>query len=671
MDLLSPWFLAGGLAVGLPLWLHLMRRQNPVRMEFSSLMFFRERTETTVRERRLRYLLLLALRLALLVLLALAFAGPVWERPPASLAGDLPTIHVVALDTSLSMQHGERWDAALAEAEAIVDSLRDADRAQIIANGPSVRVLTEATGDAAALRSALAGLRPSDARNSYGDVIEAVRTLFGGETARVEVHLITDLQSSAMPARFQDLVLPGSAELTVHDVAGGESANWAIDSVKGSARLFGQDRPRLEVTVANFGEDEAERTVSLWIEGLRAGSERQLVPPGGRATYAFEIADPPRGFSRAEFRLEPTDRLPADDVRRIALDNSEPDRILFVTQDARGRDLLYFRSAVEAGAAQRYRIESASPGEAGRLQPGRYALVVLSDVPRLERGFHDRLLSWVESGGAAFVALGPNSALERRAALTGHDVEQPLSSERGGQAFQVAGDVDRSHSVVGAADGLRPVKFFLYVRVRPEDADTVPMRLGNGDPLLVERPIGSGRALVFASSLDNVWNDLPLTPAFVPFVTEAARSLTGSGAARGSAVLGDVLELGTRRGAGATVQVIDPAGEAVLSLSDSVSRETLALDSLGFYEIRGESRSELIAVNPDPRESSLARIDESTLEIWRATGQAEASEPSAAGVGPAGAPPWRIWRFLLALLLLGTLLESVVGNRHLDAVRGD
>ena len=97
MDLLSPWFLAGGLAVGLPLWLHLMRRTNPVRLPFSSLMFFRKRTETTVRERRLRYLLLLALRLALLLLLALAFAKPIWERPPAVLAERLPRLHIIAL----------------------------------------------------------------------------------------------------------------------------------------------------------------------------------------------------------------------------------------------------------------------------------------------------------------------------------------------------------------------------------------------------------------------------------------------------------------------------------------------------------------------------------------------------------------------------------------------
>ena len=112
MALLSPWFLAGALAVGLPLWLHLLQRENPVKLRISSLMFFEKRTQSTIRERRFRHLLLLALRLALLLLLlALAFAKPIWERPPAVVAGDIPSLHVIALDTSLSMQHSDPLDA--------------------------------------------------------------------------------------------------------------------------------------------------------------------------------------------------------------------------------------------------------------------------------------------------------------------------------------------------------------------------------------------------------------------------------------------------------------------------------------------------------------------------------------------------------------------------------
>ena len=80
MGFLAPWFLAGIVAVGLPVWLHLLRQYRRTPQPFSSLMFFERRVQSSVKHRRLRYLLLLALRFALLMLLALAFANPFVNR---------------------------------------------------------------------------------------------------------------------------------------------------------------------------------------------------------------------------------------------------------------------------------------------------------------------------------------------------------------------------------------------------------------------------------------------------------------------------------------------------------------------------------------------------------------------------------------------------------------
>src|SRR5271154_3026939 len=106
MGFLSPWFLAGLAALGLPIWLHLLRqfKRNP--QHFSSLMFFERRVQSSVRHRRLRYLMLLAMRLAILVLLALAFANPFVNRESA-LAGRRK-LTVIAIDRSFSMQTGDR-----------------------------------------------------------------------------------------------------------------------------------------------------------------------------------------------------------------------------------------------------------------------------------------------------------------------------------------------------------------------------------------------------------------------------------------------------------------------------------------------------------------------------------------------------------------------------------
>ena len=83
MGFFAPWFLAGLAAVGLPIYVHLLRRQTTMPRPFSSLMFFERRTQSSIQHRRLRYLLLLSLRTLLLLLLVLAFANPFINRTAA------------------------------------------------------------------------------------------------------------------------------------------------------------------------------------------------------------------------------------------------------------------------------------------------------------------------------------------------------------------------------------------------------------------------------------------------------------------------------------------------------------------------------------------------------------------------------------------------------------
>lgn len=669
MALLAPWFLAGALAVGLPLWLHLLQRENALKLRISSLMFFEKQTQSTIRERKFRHLLLLALRLALLLLLALAFSKPIWERPPAVVAGDIPSLHIIALDTSLSMQHADRWPRALAAANDIVDSLDEGDQARIITNGPSVRVMTDAIGDRDELRSVLASLQPSLARNSFGDVIEAVRSLAPNADYPVEVHLISDYQNTAMSGRFSDMVLPTTATLNVHNVASGVSPNWAIESVKGSTQLFGVDEPKLEVTVGGYATPKETKRVVFKINGEQVAVETGEIPENGRTTFKFENFDPPRGFGRAEFVIEPADDLAADDRRLAALDNTEPAPVLFVSTDSRKRDLLHYRTALGASSGVRFLLESASPGEAERLNPDRYALIVLSDIAQPSSRFLTRLKNYAESGGALLLALGPKTANAGEVALTGHEVDQPLFAERGAMRFQSAGRSDPSHPVVEQLKRLSGVKFFLYARVATEENDDVPLRLANGAPLLIDHALGAGRVLLFASTIDNVWNDLPITPIFVPFVVETARYLTGVETVRSQTLVGSALELNRRRSSGGMVQVFDPQGNRALTLSEAVSREDLSLDQVGFYEVRRSENSELLAVNPDPLESNLRPLDEDTLELWKSTGRTDSAVLAAGEESPLSPPPLKIWKFILFLLFAIALLESVVGNRHLNVTR--
>src|SRR6266851_3066536 len=111
MGFLTPWFLAGALAVGLPVWLHLLRQHKTTPLPFSSLMFFEKRTQSSIKHRRLKYLLLFALRCLFVALLVLAFARPYIHSSTIAKANAARTV-IFAIDNSFSMRQDDRFAKA-------------------------------------------------------------------------------------------------------------------------------------------------------------------------------------------------------------------------------------------------------------------------------------------------------------------------------------------------------------------------------------------------------------------------------------------------------------------------------------------------------------------------------------------------------------------------------
>src|ERR1041384_2382255 len=101
MSFLAPFFLAGALAVALPVVFHLIRRTTRQRTVFSSLMFLKSTPPRLTQRNRLEHLLLLLLRCAAICLLALGFARPCLKHAlPETPSADPPKRIVILVDTS-------------------------------------------------------------------------------------------------------------------------------------------------------------------------------------------------------------------------------------------------------------------------------------------------------------------------------------------------------------------------------------------------------------------------------------------------------------------------------------------------------------------------------------------------------------------------------------------
>src|SRR5215207_9310396 len=129
---LVPAFLAGLLAIAVPIVLHLRHRDKDRPFKFPSLMFLEQLPIRTAQRRRVTDWPLLLLRVLALILLALAFARPVFTRQALDTKGDRAKAVVVLLDRSQSMGHRDVWPAALDSARAVIAALGPKDRVGVV-----------------------------------------------------------------------------------------------------------------------------------------------------------------------------------------------------------------------------------------------------------------------------------------------------------------------------------------------------------------------------------------------------------------------------------------------------------------------------------------------------------------------------------------------------------
>jgi Aerotolerance regulator N-terminal/von Willebrand factor type A domain len=667
MGFIAPAFLAGALAVGLPLYLHLLRRHSSNPLPFSSLMFFEPREESAVRRRRLRYWLLLVLRLAVVLLVALAFAQPYVMRLAAGAAP--ARLQVLVIDDSFGMRAGTRLAEAKREALAELARKPAGARAQVLVLASQVSALTQATRDPSALRAAVESIEPTDSRSSFAALAAAVRSMAESAATPIELHLFSDMQRTGMPPSFAEMALPANVTLVLHPVGRATEPNWVVESVSAPGEVWNPRDARVQAVIAGYGTPAASRTVSLVVDGRPVATQRVEVPASGRATVEFDSLDVPHGFSRCAVRIDSADALPDDDEYRFTVERSDPRRGLFVHQAADGRSPLYFGTALTSAAQSAFTLDTLTAEQAAQADPSPYAFVVLSDVASLPGGFADRLAEYVRRGGSVLVALGTAAAQQGRIPVFGGQLQASHPYSREPEGFVSVGAADTSYPAVGLASEWESVKFF-YAAGVDGTGSRVVLRLTDGSPLLLEKTLGEGRVVLFASGLDNLTNDLPLHPVFVAFIDRTIRYLTGTEGRSSSRVVDDFVALHAAKDRGIGVEVVDPEGRRPLSLQSSVSAQWLQLTRAGFYELHfANGREDLIAANPDRRGSDLTPMPPDVLALWRGSAGSALGRPAAAGALEDTPAAHSLWWYAMLLLLVAALAESAVGSRYVGTLR--
>lgn len=661
MGFFAPLFLGGLLAVGLPIYLHLLQQHKVDPLKFPSLQFFERRTETSVRQRRLKYRLLFALRALMLILLAFLFANPFIRR---HFAGTNETNYVLfIIDNSFSMSANNALERAKQDAVAEVNRLPAGATAQVLSFAGSSQLLTQPASDHAELISAIQSIQPSAGRSALAEVSRSVKAISDARKIPVTAHVFSDFQHTSMPASFAELSLPEDASLVIHSMTSQTSPNFFVENVTAPSVVSDPKKVRLTATVGGYGTPAGKQNVQLVLNGNVVQTKSVDLAEAGRATVEFSGLDVSYGWSRGEVRIEGQDSLPSDNTFRFAMERADPRRVLLIHEPGRNRSATYVRSALEAAAENLFALDAVSVAQAANTDPSRYAFVVLSDVASLPQSLDASLRKYINGGGGVMVSVGSATAARSTVPLTELRIRNTLYASRSAERFFSPSNLDLAHPSVSKANRWDGVRFYQAVSIDPGPAQ-VAAKLNDGTPLLLDTKVGDGRILILASTLDNVANDFPLHSSFVPFIEQTARYLAQVEVRPATVVADSFVELRAADSTDTTaIEVLDPKSQRALDLKESTVAKNIRVTSEGYYEIgRQNGRRELVAVNADRAESNLQPVEKDSLDLWAKTGTSEGTGSAA----EAGEKPFSLWWYLAVLLLVATLLESFVASRNLE-----
>jgi hypothetical protein len=497
----------------------------------------------------------------------------------------------------------------------------------------------------------------------------------------IDLHLFSDMQRTAMPANFADMVLPSNATLVPHSVAERQPVpNWTVESVEAPRELSDPKDPkrsRVRAVLAGFNTPESTKTVLLIVNGKSIATREVKIPANGRATVEFAPLDVSYGFNRCELRIDGGDALPADDASLFSVRRSDPERVLFVHSAGDTRSATYFNAALGSATQSSFMLQSIPAGQATDLDPSRFAFVVLSDAGALPSMFEHALSQYVAKGGNVLIALGPAAGHHTSIPLWNGEVKETRDYARAGSAASVA-QVDFSYPALeqsqpGRDNGGWAAVKVLFAEVIDPGPARVAARLTDGTPLVLDKQMGEGHVLLFTSGFENLTNDLPLHPVFVAFVDHAARYLSGSERLSGSRLVDSFVQLRSTAslgGASSSVEVIDPDGHRPLSLTEARTAQTFRLARAGFYQIRfANGRDAVIGVNPDRRESNLEPLPDDVLKIWSRSANGGSQPSAASDSNKVQYHPVSLWWYVMLLALITALAETAVASEYMGTQR--
>lgn len=610
MGLGLPLALLGLLGIGIPIWLHRVRRKSlrdvalPT-VQLLSRALVQRRRALSFRDRPLLYA-----RIALLALCALALSRPYLSRL-ASYASERPIALALVLDDSMSMQRpaqrgGTLFEAAQRRATRVLSELAPDSEATVVLAGNAPRLALRRGADVAGMREQLASLPRLGARGTaLGEALAlAAREIAGSQLPTKEALVLTDCAAHASA----DLLASAALHVRVECMPAREGPpNTYVSDLKLS-RAAEVNAPAT-LTVALAGGAQGPLEIAIEIDGERESTHTASLDDGSGLLEVPIAAAVLRGARVIAARILTRNALAEDDVRELLLTDRAQLSVLLVDGDPAPNQLddeLRFAAlalSVQDGTHPTPLITRIDADGMDGVDFAPFDVAVLANVRAPGPDVAARLERFVARGGGLLIAAGDHvDAFAYRGTLGNLLPAVVRSSAPASPPLGVAKEpAAESLLIPERGRGLETAGTSERLLLEPPVAPNQSvLNYADGTPLLVAGPHESGTVALLTTTLDDDWSDLPLTPGFLPLLTGLVRGLAAF----------DALPPGPHR-AGAVLRARIPIGAGAPYLVTPDGRRVDLDAQGGAVSIRDTAVTgpyRAFAVMEDQREQELEQL---------------------------------------------------------------
>lgn len=605
LNFLHPSILWALTALLIPIIIHLFNFRRHKLVYFSNTAVLKTIEQESARTKKLKYLVLLFLRCLFIAALVMAFAYPYRPDEVTKINPEEGVVGVY-VDNSMSMR-------ALSDKTTLLEDAREEARDLVNGFPPSTRYLlltnsfeveNEYPMSQEEMLDRLDRMHLEGAPVKLNEVIDRfamLRKMHGFDKATLVAY--SDFQENMLDLTG---IAPDTTLLVVAvPMRASSQANISVDTVwLGSPVVQPEMANDLHAVVTNRGDREMKGLpINLNMDGKMVASATVDVEAGGSAEVVMQVVPERSGDIPCAVTLMDYP-VTFDDTYRFVIGVKSKLSVVELTVDKQPTPV-----ALVFSDDPQFDYVAMAPNGFDLEVLGQAQLVVVSESSALNETVRGFLLDEAEEGASVVFFHDDGAVIDTNAV--------PVSDLAVQHAFfnDIIIDLPQ-HADLPQANR--------HVRLTPTPGTTTLMHLGNGDPMLVEQPVGKGHVYDFATLLDDRWSNLAENPVFVPLMLKMA--FLGGGVGKMAYTLG----------------------------VDKVPDELPELGEAGFYELtQTDSVRHLMAWNDSRLESDLKAADDATIErLFKDAGmEMTASTDTQKST---------LWRWLVLLALVAVLGEIAV-----------